>query len=846
MGSNYMRFDRNVVPELYSILFVTDMGTFKFKGRETIRLRIEKAVSSIALNSKEITIKSARVLQGGNAETARIKMDKKSETATFYFSKKYAGSAELEIAFEGSNNDGMYGFYRSRYEFDGKERWMLSSQFEPADARAAFPCFDQPDMKAVFEISIVVDKDMEAISNMPVKSVKDSEDGRKTVSFQPTPRMSTYLVYLGVGKFDKISGKLGKLDIGVRAVEGKGGLARLALPFAKKFIAFYEDYFGIKYPLPKVDLIAVPDFSAGAMENWGAITFREADLLADENSVSAAVRQNIAVTVAHELAHQWFGDLVTMKWWNDLWLNESFATFMSYKAVDSAFPEWNIRSQYFDEVIATAFSDDGTRATHPISVDVKTPGEINSIFDGISYEKGGTVLHMLEDFVGSSAFRKGLHGYLKAHSYSNAEGADLWNSVAKNSKPAKYSPGGFAKYWIEKPGYPIVKVSVGKDAYLLRQDRFVIHGTTPDKDKRWPLPLHFVTKSGSRPGYAFMSGEEFRLKAGQSDWIKLNLGQHYLYRVNYPDQMLDGLGYAIREGKIHGVDSWGIENDLFALVRSGRKPMAGYLDFVDKYCMDADYPLSSGVSSHLGWLFVMTYGRKGFDRVAEVSMKYHRTVLKKLGWNRRATDSNTIRMERASAISYLGMLGDNMTVSTARRLYKEQSTKGREIDSDIRSAVYTTIAWNGGKKEYDEFVEKYRSATVPDEKIRFMHAISLFKDPAIGKRALEFSMSKDVRYQDAYAIPAIESGNPACRDVLLEWTVANWKKLMDRYSGGSAHMMPRYVKNLAYICSPSDRKSFMALVSKKGNITDETRMAVKDTIERIDANIKFMDANGIS
>ena len=841
-----MRFDRNVVPELYRILFVTDMKTFRFRGSETIRLRIEKAADSIALNSKELVIKSAKISQGGRSEEARIKIDKKKETASFYFSKRYAGEAELAVEFEGSNNDSMYGFYRSRYEFGGAERWMLSSQFEPADARAAFPCFDQPDMKAVFEISIVIDKEMEAVSNMQVKSVEDYGDGRKTVSFHPTPKMSTYLVYLGVGKFDRISGKLGKLDISVMAVEGKGGLAKLALPFAKKFIAFYEDYFGIKYPLPKVDLIAVPDFSAGAMENWGAITFRETDLLADENGVSAAVRQGIAITVAHELAHQWFGDLVTMRWWNDLWLNESFATFMSYKAVDSAFPEWNMRSQYFDEVIATAFSDDGTRSTHPISVDVKTPGEINSIFDGISYEKGGTVLHMLEDFVGSAAFRKGLHGYLKAHSYSNAEGADLWNSIAKNSKAAKYSPGRFAKEWIEKPGYPIVKVSAAKGAYLLHQDRFVISGTVKGKSNRWPLPMHFITKSVSRVGYAFMDGEGLRLKAGQSDWIKLNFGQHYLYRVEYPDQMLDGLGYAIKEGKIHGVDSWGIENDLFVLARSGRKPLGSYLDFVDRYCMDADYPLSTGVSSHLGWLFVMTYGRKGYDRVAEVGMKYNRTVLKKLGWNRRATDSNIIRMERASAISYLGMLCDNMTVSTARRLYKEQSTKGREIDPDIRSAVYATIAWNGGAKEYDDFVEGYKSAAVPDEKIRFMHAISLFKDPAICKRALEFSMSKDVRYQDAYVIPAIESGNPECRDLLLEWTVANWKKLMGRYSGGSAHMMPRYAKNLAYICSPSGKKSFMALVSKKGNITDETRMAVKDTIERIDANIKFMDANGIS
>ena len=420
----------DIIPLNYRITIDTNMKSFSYKGSETITIDVKKPVRKILINAVEINFTSVKIRCKGNEQIVKATVNAKSDIATLAFSNRISGRAELEIAFEGTNNDKMAGFYRSKYGKGKNENYLLTTQFEATDARRAFPCFDEPALKATFDLTLIVDSKLEAVSNMPVKSTKRIGNRRKALSFLTTPSMSTYLLYMGVGMYDRITGNAGKLKVSVLTMPGMKKYAKLPLKYAILAIKYYEKYFGIGYPLPKVDLLAIPDFAAGAMENWGAVTFRETALLIDENS-SVATKQYVADVVAHELAHQWFGDLVTMKWWNDLWLNESFATFMSAKAVDAAFPEWNFMAQYIDDTIGTAFSADCLKSTHPINVEVKSSGEIDQIFDRISYEKGGTVLHMLEDFIGKEQFRKGLNAYLKAHAYSNATKYDLWNAIAK-------------------------------------------------------------------------------------------------------------------------------------------------------------------------------------------------------------------------------------------------------------------------------------------------------------------------------------------------------------------------------------------------------------------------------
>ncbi|MGI0100597.1 MAG: M1 family metallopeptidase, partial [Candidatus Micrarchaeaceae archaeon] len=445
----------NVIPMEYILEFEPDFRTFRYKGKCTIKVLIKKPTNKIALNSAELAIRDARVTSGKDIQDASIRTSAKDETLLLVLKRPAKGKAELCIEFDGTNNDGMYGFYRSRYLNNGKEGYILTSQFEPADARKAFPCFDEPEFKAVFSLSFIVDSNLEAISNMPIKNTK-ALGSKKRITFYTTPRMSTYLLYLAVGKFEYNTSKYRNMMFRVITVPGRGKNTKMPMDFGKRFLKFYESYFGIDFPLPKMDLIAIPDFSAGAMENWGAITFREIELLGDEKATSTAVKQRIAEVIAHELAHQWFGDLVTMRWWDDLWLNESFATFMATKAVDSVFPEWEFGLQDSVGILSTALAADQYMSTHPINVRVSEPSEINEIFDSISYDKGGSVLAMLEDYAGKEAFRKGLHAYLGKHAYSNATKYDLWDAIEaitrKIDKNTKFSK--VAKDWIDKTGYP--------------------------------------------------------------------------------------------------------------------------------------------------------------------------------------------------------------------------------------------------------------------------------------------------------------------------------------------------------------------------------------------------------
>ena len=375
----------NVCPVNYQLFFEPNFSTFEFEGRAKITVRISKNTKQIALNSKELSIREAFVKSSGKIQKAEIKFDGQRERVILSLERGIVGSAVLEIVFKGVHNDKLYGFYRSKYIEGSEEKYILTTQFEAPNARSAFPCFDEPAFKATYDISLLVPNNLLCISNMTAK--KEMEQGdKKLVVFNTTPKMSSYLVYMGVGNFEVASIKSGRLKISCVTVPGKKKYTGLALDYTKKFIHYFENYFGIKLPLIKMDVIGIPDFAAGAMENWGAITFRETALLAEDRA-AITTKQRIAEVIAHELTHQWFGDLVTMRWWDDLWLNESFATFMAYKAMDAVFPEWNMKVQYLDNVIASALAADQLVSTHPIAVKVNKPSEIEQIFDEISYER---------------------------------------------------------------------------------------------------------------------------------------------------------------------------------------------------------------------------------------------------------------------------------------------------------------------------------------------------------------------------------------------------------------------------------------------------------------------------
>jgi tricorn protease interacting factor F2/3 len=468
MEKSHFRLPNGVKPLNYELFFEPDLTNFNFHGKEKIDLKITKQTKEIILNSSNLDIKNVKLMYKSEILNPEIEIDEKSERAYLKFGKKLSkGFGQLTLEFSGKLKDDLVGLYRSEYTTpDGSEKYMATTQFEATYARRAFPCFDEPDKKASFELSVKIDKNLQAISNMPI--IEEIEEGnKKYVKFDKTLPMSTYLLYLGVGEFEFLEDKFDDILLRVATTPGKKGQGKFALDLAKKFLSFYQEYSGIKYPLPKLDLVAIPDFAAGAMENWGAITFREVLLLFDPKKSSTPIKKNIAEVIAHELWHQWSGNLVTMKWWNDLWLNESFATYMAYKAVDNFFPEWRMVESF---IYQKPFSSDSLRSTHPIEVEIKSPNEIEEIFDEISYEKGGSVLQMIEGYLGEENFRKGVSYFLSRYKYSSATSKDFWNSLSKLSdKPVKK----IMESWVRQAGYPLVEATLKGSKLHLKQKRFL-------------------------------------------------------------------------------------------------------------------------------------------------------------------------------------------------------------------------------------------------------------------------------------------------------------------------------------------------------------------------------------
>ncbi|MEK6931325.1 MAG: M1 family metallopeptidase, partial [Thermoproteota archaeon] len=567
-----------VIPVNYTLEFEPIFKNFTFNGKEIITVECKELVNSITLHCAELKISSCHVRHNGIYEKAVTKINVKKEELTIIIKNKIKGKAFVEIEFTGELNDRLLGFYRSQYKQNGKTKYLATSQFEAADARRAFPCWDEPEAKATFDISIIAENKFTAISNMPVASKKRMKN-KTLYKFTKTPVMSTYLVYLGVGEFEYLTGKIGKIQVRVITTKGNKSKGKYSLELGKKLLLSYEKYFGIKYPLPKLDLIAIPDFAAGAMENWGAITFRETILLYDPKTSSTRTKQYIAEVISHEIAHQWFGNLVTMKWWNDLWLNESFATFMATKFVDKFYPEWDLWNQFLEDTMNTAMGLDSLKNTHPIDVKVNSTSEIREIFDAISYDKGGCVLRMLEHYVGESNFQKGLKQYLSDFKYKNAEGQDLWDAIGKISKmPVR----AMVLTWLRQPGFPVIEIEKQDSTLHLKQRRYMLESDKKSNNGLWSIPLSVGVKDELFQKLFTKKSMSVKLPKDNIGFVA-NFGRKGFYRVKYDESTLLDLKMLVDQKQIPAIDRWAIQNDLFSLCVSGDETVRNYLDFSDAY-----------------------------------------------------------------------------------------------------------------------------------------------------------------------------------------------------------------------------------------------------------------------
>ncbi|HSX24035.1 MAG TPA: M1 family metallopeptidase [Candidatus Saccharimonadales bacterium] len=716
----------------------------------------------------------------------------------------YPGLYTMRLTYEGVVSRQMNGVYPSTFEHKGKQKTLIATQFESHHAREAFPCIDEPEAKAIFELTLTSPAGETALSNTQVKSQK-AKKGRVTTAFEPTPHMSTYLLAFIFGELGYKEAKT-RDGVVVRtyATPDNVRFTDFALDVAVKCLEFYNSYFAIDYPLAKCDLIALPDFASGAMENWGAITFREQAMLVDPKNTTLASKQYVALVVAHELTHQWFGNLVTMRWWTDLWLNEGFASWMEYLAVDHLFPEWHVWTQFIVDEQQQGLKLDALEHTHPIEVPVHHPDEIRTIFDAISYSKGASIIHMLHEYLGPDIFRDGLRHYLTTHKYDNTDTVDLWASLEEISgKPVR----DFMHSWTSQPGFPLINVVVNERGIELAQQRFFNnpkHGKTPQH--RWPVPL----LAGPDMPETF-STESIRLPKHDVNDFKLNRGQSGFYRVAYNATHVQRLGELINKGHLEPLDRLGVLTDLFESAKAGRSDTVDALFFLNHFTQETDYAVWDTIAAAVGNLRLVMDDEPLREAMKPHIRKLIKPELKRLGWGRKKNESHFDRLLRPIILGLAASADEPSIVKRCLSLFesinaadevapdlrtvtnRSQVKRGMDIDPDLRGTVFGTIARLGGGAEFDKLLRLHNASALSEERTTIAAALTGFRQPELIQRALALIDSDDVRLQDVAYWIAYSFLNRHAKQQTWQWLESKWGWLEESLGTDlSFYRMPIY------------------------------------------------------
>ena len=841
-----------VRPIRHDLTLAPDLSTFTFEGKQTIDVEVLTSTSTIVMHSAEIEVGSTSLtLDDGTTLTPEsIDYDTDLETVTLSFAEELqAGPARLSMSFTGELNDRLRGFYRSRYLDDaGNERHLATTQFEATDARRAFPCWDEPSWKAAFKTTLVVPSELVALSNMHVESESAQADGRKAVSFAETPVMSTYILAFVVGDLRSIEEQApdGTL-MRIWSTPGKEEHGRFALETSIRLLAYFNEYFGIPYPLQKMDHLAIPDFAAGAMENWGAITYRESALLVDPENSSSGTRQIVASIIAHEMAHMWFGDLVTMAWWNDLWLNESFASWMGDKAVNDLFPEWQMWTQFLSADTNRALSLDGLTNSHPIEQEVANPAQIQQMFDDISYSKGASIIRMLEGFLGSDAFREGLRAYLREHEYGNAETRDLWKSLAEASGQPVSS---MMDTWTAQMGYPVLDVTADRSddgvSVHLSQKRFVyesILGGGDDDDSAWSVPVGAIADGADEPAFALMDGREATVRLSASArpaWVKINPEQTGFYRVNYQDDDLTALIGPIERGELSPSDRLGIQNDAYALARAGLAPVTRFLSIAPAYRNEDTAPVASDLAVNLAGLDSILSEEPYHAKFQAYARDIFAPIGRRMGWEPHDGEGHLDALLRSTVLEALGRYEDSDTLTEAAAKLQRYVTDSSSVPPDLRRAVYSLAAKQGDGTTWETMWGLYKDSPLQEEKVRLLMGLTQFKSRELLSQTLDRALSEDVRTQDA-PYPILGTGmNAYGRDLAWDYLKENWEEIDRRYGEGG-FMIMRLVSFTSGFTSEEKRQDVEKFFAD--HPAPAAERSIRQALERISLNIAWLDRN---
>jgi aminopeptidase N len=769
------RLPEVALPENYKLAFSPDLEKATFAGEETISLRVMKPTSEITLNAVDIAFAEVAVTSGGRTQQAKVTPEKNDKEMVVLTVAKplAAGPATIHIRYTGILNDEMRGFYLGK---DDQGRKYAATQFEATDARRAFPSFDEPAYKATFDISVVADKGQVAISNQKIVSDMPGPGDKHTVRFATTAKLSSYLAALVVGNFEYDEGEADGIPIRVYSTPGKKEMGKFALETAEHVLSYYDKYFNIRYPYGKLDLVGIPDFSAGAMENAGCITFREVLLQIDEKQGSLDRKKEIASVIAHEMAHQWFGDLVTMQWWDDIWLNEGFATWMSSKPVQAWKPDWNFN---LDDVSQTGdtLNTDSLANTRPIHQAAETPGQILELFDGIAYGKAASVLRMLESYLGEETFRAGVNAYIQQHQYSNATAEDFWGAQAKTSKKPvdRIMP-----TFVKQAGVPIVSVksqcSGGSTMVTLDQRRYYYDREKfqAPNDELWQVPICLKSSAGAEKCELFTKKEENYTLPGCSTWVLGNAGAAGYYRVGYEPKAVRALA-SDAESKLSPAERIALQMDIWASVGVGREPVGDYLALAQGLGSDQNGAVIEDILGQLNYIGQYLVSDSDRDAYRAWLRQYLGPILKNVGWQAKPGEGDDRRTLRAHLFNALGYdARDPNVLVEARKLADQVLDDPASVDHDLAGSAIKLAALNGDQVFYDKLLGTLKNAKSPEEYYMALFALPRFGDVNMLQQTLDYAISPKVRSQDALGLIDDVMQNPAGEKLAWDFILTHW------------------------------------------------------------------------
>ncbi|KAK4935938.1 Aminopeptidase 2 mitochondrial [Elasticomyces elasticus] len=771
----------DVVPKHYDVTLEVDFDKFTFEGTAIIDLEVAKDTTSISLNTVELDIHSTTVHADGALVTSSptLSYDADTQTTTIELGKSLSKGQKVQLkhTYTGQLNDKMAGFYRSKRR-DGK--YLAVTQFEATDARRALPCFDEPALKAEFTVTLIADEDMTCLSNMDVAKTETVDSKitggkRKAVKFNRSPRMSTYLLAFIIAELKSISTDKFRLPIKVwMTPEQNEEDGKFALDVAAKTLAFYEKAFQAPYPLPKMDMVAIPDFAAGAMENWGLVTYRVVDLLFDQKSAGAATKERVAEVVQHELAHQWFGNLVTMDFWDGLWLNEGFATWM----------KWKVWETFVIDTLQGALGLDGLRSSHPIEVPVHRAEDINQIFDAISYSKGSSVLRMISKYLGEETFIEGIRRYIKKHAWGNTQTGDLWAALGDASgKDVAH----VMDIWTKNIGYPVVTVTENeKDSSItVKQNRFLRTGDVKSEEDKilYPVMLSLRTKDGVDESLLLTEREQtFKLKHGL-DFYKLNADHSAFYRTSYTPERLTKLGEAAQKGLLSVEDRAGMIADAGALAASGYGKTSGILSLLQSFSTETQFVVWNEILTRINavrntWIFEDESTK---DALKAFQLNLCSAKAHELGWEFSENEDHIMSQFKSLMFGSAGLAGDKKIQLAAKEMFsKFMAGDYAAIHPNLRASVFAMILRDGGEKEWDAILARYHSAPTSDEKNTCLRSLGRAKSPELIQKTLKLALSGEVKTQDIYMPIGGLGTTSEGIEKRWEWMTSNWDELVEK------------------------------------------------------------------